>query len=562
MSSTTTATQPPRLVSTPDALQLEVVSDGDDDAPVDQELVLATDELDDEDEDGEDSQHVRQQHKKRGKFSLPRIQLGKKSRYSRVTVEHATAAYKTAQPVAHSTNGSHGSQPSATSPAAAAPAPSSARPPHVPCFTCFNVSLFLTLCLTLFCTGYIGYVIGRKSFSSASHIASSGQKLIVLSIDGFAAPYLTRNRGVLPNLVALLASSLSAVPLTPVYPSLTFPNHYTLVTGLYPTAHGIVSNRMYNRSTGEWFDTGAHLTNASYWWLGEPVWATAQRAGLKSAVLNWPGSDKLIGGVRPTVWAPYNGSLTDAERVQQLMAWLDADACTLCMLYFSSVDSAGHAHGPLSPDMNAALSAMDHTVGLVVIGLTQRGLWNSSNLLVVSDHGMTSVNTSRAPSNDRLVLIDHYTNVTDYLLVYDGPLAHILPTNNATVQRLWEDLQRLPHCAPYWSANNTMPAQLHYAFADSERIPPIVLVCELGIQVMNSTVWESDTLHGAHGYAPTESDMGAIMIAHGAGLSEAARNARLSGTQSVDVYGLMCRLLGVMAADNDGSMSQFRPYLK
>ena len=565
MSSSTTSSAPTSSThDPPDTLQLEVLEtsdDSSDELPLDQELVLATDDLDDDDLD--DGQHVRQ--KKRSRFSLPPINLGRKSKgkYSRVTAEHATTTstthHKPPQPVINTYTA-----PRTTTTTTSHSYPSSHSDGSTrSCLTWFNVLFFFSVCLSMFGVGFIGYVIGRRSLNSSSH-SSPPVRLIVLSLDGFAATYLSRHRDILPNLTAIAAASLTALPLTPVYPSSTFPNHYTLITGLYPTEHGIVANRMYNKSSDEWFVVGDSLTDASYWWLGEPVWSTAQRQGLTSAVLNWPGSDKVIGGRRPTVWAPYNGRMTDAARVQQLMTWLDTNACTLCMVYFSTVDSYGHEYGPLSDEMGSVLAAMDATVGSVRSGLMQRGLWDSVSLMIVSDHGMTSVNTSTSPLNDKLVLIDHYTNITDYLLVYDGPLAHILPTNNATAQQLYTDLTAIHSCTAYNSSADDVPAEYHYSFADSNRIQPILLICELGIIVSNSTyVTEGSeaALKGAHGYLGSEVEMGAILMVHGAGVSEAGVSVTLNGTQSVDVYGLMCKLLDVAAASNDGDMNQFRKYL-
>ena len=563
MSSATASAAAAGAADAPDTMQLEVLEDDDDDSPIDEELVLATDEPDDDDADGE---HVRR--KKASRFSLPRINLGRKgkAKYSRVTAEHiaSTAHSKSVQPVLHTPNGTHRTH----SPSAAFAASHDERGSGGACCTCFNVCLFVSICLTIFCAGFIGYVIGRRALSGTSSHSqlAAHNRLIVLSLDGFASVYVGRHRALLPNLTAIVASGLSALPLTPVFPSLTFPNHYTLVTGLYPTEHGIVANRMYNASSDEWFEVGRTLTNASYWWLGEPIWSTAQQHGLASAVLNWPGSDKLIGGRRPNVWAPYNGSISNSDRVLQLMTWLDTNACTLCMVYFSTVDEKGHEYGPLSPSMESVLAAMDATVGSVVSGLQQRGLWDSVNLMIVSDHGMTSVNTSDAPDNDKLVLLDRYTNVTDYTLVYSGPIAHILPSSPAAAVQLYSDLQQEPmhNCTVYWNASGEdIPAQYHYSFHDSARIQPIVLICDLGVRVTNTTYWTGNerTLLGAHGYLGTEEEMGAILMVHGAGVSDAGVNVKLSGTQSVDVYALMCQLLGVTPARNDGDMHQFIPYL-
>ena len=184
--------------------------------------------------------------------------------------------------------------------------------------------------------------------------------LLLVSIDGYRADYL--QRGLSPALAALARDGVRT-SMQPSFPSLTFPNHYTLVTGLRPDHHGIVNNTMYDIQLGKFSLGNRKAVSDGRWWAqGTPLWETAERNGLRTATMFWPGSEADIHGRHPDYWKPYDGAVTPTQRVDQVLAWLDlppGQRPTFLTLYFDAVDHAGHGHGPDSPQVDQALRETD-----------------------------------------------------------------------------------------------------------------------------------------------------------------------------------------------------------
>ena len=253
--------------------------------------------------------------------------------------------------------------------------------------------------------------------------ATQRDPVILISIDGFRPDYL--DRGLTPTLASLAADGVRADAMKPSFPTLTFPNHYTLVTGLYPDHHGIVNNRMIDPKSGKQFvykDSDAIADPE--WWAGEPLWVSVEKQGRHAATMFWPGSDVAIEGVRPSLWMHFDGTLTPDQRVDQLLRWTDlrgAARPSFFTLYLEQVDHAGHDDGPDSPEVNAAMREVDTALARLVDGLKQRGLFARTNIVIVSDHGMTST----AP--ERQIYLDELVNIDDAGLVTGGILAGIEP---------------------------------------------------------------------------------------------------------------------------------------
>ena len=162
----------------------------------------------------------------------------------------------------------------------------------------------------------------------------------------------------------------------PSYPSITFPNHYTLVTGLRPDHHGIIHNSMDDAGLGRFKLSDRKAVSTSEWWGGEPIWVAAEKAGVRTATWSWPGSEAPVQGIQPSQWRHYDASVPFEVRVQTVLGWLqqtDADAPRLATLYLEHVDHAGHDHGPDSPQYAEAIERADQVIGEVLDGLQQRG---------------------------------------------------------------------------------------------------------------------------------------------------------------------------------------------
>ena len=256
--------------------------------------------------------------------------------------------------------------------------------------------------------------------SACSHVPASRKSayspLILISIDGYRADYL--RRGLSPNLVSLAADGVRAQALKPAFPTLTFPNHYTIVTGLYPDHHGIVANRMLDPDNGKRFvSSDTQLAGDPQWWGGEPLWVGVERQGKHAATMFWPGSDYQIDGVRPEHWQTFDRHVSADARVDQVLRWLDLPAeqrPDFVTLYFDQVDHEAHDFGPISKQTDAALALVDVALGRLLDGLRQRHLENSANLVIVSDHGMT------ATSTERTIVLDDVVDLNDIDLINDG----------------------------------------------------------------------------------------------------------------------------------------------
>jgi predicted AlkP superfamily pyrophosphatase or phosphodiesterase len=375
--------------------------------------------------------------------------------------------------------------------------------------------------------------------------------LILVSFDGWRWDYI--NRWPAPNLKALAARGVRATALIPSFPVLTFPNHYTIVTGLYPEHHGIVANTMRDPALPERFSMSAATEKDGRWWGGEPVWVTAIRHGLRAATMLWPGSEAAIGGVRPTYAVPYDQRPPRLERVRQVLAWLslpEAERPAFVSLYFAEADDAGHNFGPGSPEVAAAVGQLDEALGALVDGVHRLGLDDRASIVVVSDHGMTPT------SYDRVIYLDALIDLDTVEILEDGASLQLTP-RDGDVDGLYRRLHgKHPRLAIYTRAS--VPARLH--FRGNPRIPAIIGVPDAGWLVSSGQRLMEQELHvGAHGYTPATPDMGALFVAAGPALR---RGMVAAPFDNIHVYDLLCRLLRITPAKNDGREAVTRGFLR
>jgi predicted AlkP superfamily pyrophosphatase or phosphodiesterase len=367
---------------------------------------------------------------------------------------------------------------------------------------------------------------------------------ILVSIDGFRADYL--QRGKTPTLAAMASDGVSAV-MRPSFPSITFPNHYTLVTGLRPDRHGVVNNNMEDAARpGVVFSLGRpDIVHDPIWWdQAEPLWVTAEKAGVRTATMFWPGSDAPIRGVQPHDWRLFDKNVAPEARVEQVLSWLDRPAAErphFVTLYFNAVDSAGHAFGPDSEEVNSALQQTDAAVGLLLGGLQKRGLLASTNLVVVADHGMS------ATSHEREIFLADFMPAADFHAVSQGAEAGVraMPGHEDEVAKAL--LAPNDHMTCWRKAD--VPARYHYG--KNPRVPPFVCLAQTGwlIEAANTG---RPTIRGEHGYDPADPQMAALFIAHGPSFKH---GVVLPSFDNVDVYPLLSNLIGVKAQPNDGRLA-------
>jgi predicted AlkP superfamily pyrophosphatase or phosphodiesterase len=367
--------------------------------------------------------------------------------------------------------------------------------------------------------------------------------LILVSIDGYRADYL--DRGHSPALAALAADGVRAAGMRPVHPSLTYPNHYTLVTGLYPDQHGMVNNTMHDPVLGSFSPPNRAANTDGRWWdEAEPIWVTAQKQGMRTASVFYPGTQAEIHGVRPSYWQLFDSSVQPDARVDQVLAWLDlpfAQRPTFVSLYFEQVDVAGHSYGPDSLQVDEAMVTVDAALGRLVAGLRQRNAFDTTNLIVVSDHGMS------ATSPDRMVFLDQFVNVDHIELSSAIVNAGIDPKPGYAAEVERALLAPHPHLQ-CWK-KEALPKRFHYG--QNKRIPAIQCVADDGWMV-STTATESKRAHpllGEHGYDNDDPKMRAMFVAHGPSFKQ---HLTVPVFDNINVYALLTKLIGVKPLHNEG----------
>ncbi|WP_394764914.1 ectonucleotide pyrophosphatase/phosphodiesterase [Stenotrophomonas sp.] len=373
--------------------------------------------------------------------------------------------------------------------------------------------------------------------------------VILVSIDGLPADVPASGR--MPVLDAIAREGVQAAWLQPSYPTLTFPNHYTLVTGLSPDRHGIVNNTMNDATLGRFVSKQASARDGR-WWGGEPIWATLQRQGGIAATMFWPGSEAEIAGQRPRYWKHFDGTVSVDSRVDQVLAWLDlppAQRPHLLTLYLEQYDVGSHAAGMHSPQAMQALATVDAGLGRLREGLRTRGLDDDVDLIVLSDHGMSDVRGENLRYLDDLVPAD----AIDVESVGQVAWLSARPGREAEVERL---LVRRHDHFQCWRKAETPP---EWRFGRNPRIPPIVCQADDGWRVWLHRSPKPAPLKGEHGFAPEDVGMRAAFTAVGPSFRT---GVRLPSFDNVDVYPLLARLLRITPAPNNGHIAPLLPALQ
>lgn len=377
--------------------------------------------------------------------------------------------------------------------------------------------------------------------------ADPGSLTILISLDGFRWDYLDRYEA--PTLRALAVDGVRMRSLTPSFPTKTFPNHYTLVTGLRPAHHGIVGNWFYDPESGETFGMSKAASNTEQrWWGGEPLWITAERQGVRSACYFWPGSEAAHDGLRPSRWLPFNDSIPSPERVDGLLRWLEvpaADRPKFATLYFSAVDHAGHRHGPDAPELQAAITEVDGALARLLAGLARLGLRERTNLIIVSDHGMSP------QSPDRVVFLEDLVDVRTVEIETTGTYAGLRPRpGTRTPDELAAAIRaRAPRQVQVYT-RDTVPAR--YEFSGNARIPAVVLLADDQWNIEEKRGWGAKRAtynKGGHGWDHRSANMGGLFVAAGPAFP---RGKLIGPFDNIHVYNLVCAILGLKPAPNDG----------
>ncbi|KAJ7771942.1 alkaline-phosphatase-like protein [Mycena maculata] len=411
--------------------------------------------------------------------------------------------------------------------------------------------------------------------------------VLIVSIDGLRADYL--DRGLTPHLLDISKQGLRAKALIPIFPTLTFPNHWALMTGLYAESHGIVGNNFWDPVSEEEFHYN-QIKSAwnPTWWLGEPMWETAGKAGIITANLMWPGPPKTTSGASSTYFVPWKDKVPLKEKLDQLVQWIDLpleERPQLLMAYEPSLDQAGHKAGPMSALVNKTLAQVDVFAKDLHTALKVRNLTDIVDIVFVSDHGMTDT------SHPELIYMDDILGEAGYheIAHEDGWPAmglrfapHVNVSHNLALLAKASDASG-GKFGVY--THETMPERWH--FTQSERIAPIYVVPQIGFVLTSRAEGDVGMSKGNHGYDNTAPEMHAMFVAHGpfssvvkvlhqarAGLarrllsrpnkgwhSTADDTYVMNAFENVQIYSLVMRLLGIDAvAPTNGSCNFWDAY--
>ncbi|KAK7205877.1 type I phosphodiesterase [Myxozyma melibiosi] len=418
-----------------------------------------------------------------------------------------------------------------------------------------------------------GSEVSTTTNSTSKAVLSNGTHdfyptTIFISLDGFRPDYLTPEYT--PTMWEMYSSEYMAPFMYPSFPSVTFPNHYTLVTGLYPSSHGIVGNTFYDPDLQEEFNyhDPSHSIQ-SKWWGGEPLWVTASKSGVRSAIHMWPGSEAPWGDYTPEFVDKYNGSETLDRKAKRVLGWLDMEVDErpeLILCYVPTIDTLGHKYGTLGPEIDSGLSQVDSLIGSIFQGIDDRNLSSVVNVVIVSDHGMAST------SNDRLIFLDDLI-APDSVEHTDGwPLFGLRPYSYNTTNQIYSEIvdsreeiktlgtnetEGLDHWEVY--KRDSMPEEWHFGGPSGgkyqDRIAPVWILPEAGWAISTKARFARQNYDfkpkGLHGFNNTHPLMRALFLASGPHFPSGFQAEPFYNTE---VYDIICASLNITGADTNGTL--------
>ncbi|KAL8498159.1 hypothetical protein ACS0TY_021480 [Phlomoides rotata] len=426
--------------------------------------------------------------------------------------------------------------------------------PNRPTTTVIFISLVLSTCVSLSAAIAFAFLFFYSSSTNSSIEFSrpltklQNPVVLLISSDGFRFGYQFKTDT--PNIHRLIKNGTEAeLGLIPVFPTLTFPNHYSIATGLYPAYHGIVNNFFIDPESGDFFTMSSHEPK---WWLGEPIWETLVSRGLKAATYFWPGSEVIKGSWNcPKEYCvAYNYSVAFEDRVDTVLKYFDLPSTQIpafMTLYFEDPDHQGHKYGPDDPRITAAIARVDKMLGRLISGLEERGVFEDVNIILVGDHGMVGT------CDKKLIYLDDLGIPKEWVQSF-SPLLAIRPPSNFSSK---EVVDKMNEGLKSGNVDNgeylrvylkeELPKRLHYSA--SGRIPPIIGLIEEGFKV-EQTRMKKQECGGSHGYDNAFFSMRSIFVAHG---PRFGRGRKVPSFENVEIYNLVTSILNINGAPNNGT---------
>ncbi|MCL6260811.1 ectonucleotide pyrophosphatase/phosphodiesterase [Aquiflexum sp. TKW24L] len=388
------------------------------------------------------------------------------------------------------------------------------------------------------------------------------QYVIMISLDGFRHDYVQRFKP--ENLSKFIENGTAAEALIPSFPSKTFPNHYTIATGLKPENHGLVDNSFYEPEKDIVYTMGNRdVIEDGYWYGGTPIWVLAEQNGMKAASYFFVGSEAPVQGIRPSYYYSYDGGVSNLTRISKVFEWLqlpEDERPRMITLYFSDMDDIGHRYGPDNDkEISGRLEKLDRELGALFEGLKSFDL--DINLFIVSDHGMTNI------PKGNLLNLDQITEGIDGRVVNNGALAHLHLENTEELEKVYTELtDKASHYKVVRVADKE-----YYKNIDKyrNRFGDLIIIPDLGhylttskgmISYQNRAAMFKTEVYGEHGFSPEYKDMHGIFYANGPMVKD---GLLIPSFENIHVYPILATILGLpIPAGIDGKLEVLEPVLK
>jgi predicted AlkP superfamily pyrophosphatase or phosphodiesterase len=388
------------------------------------------------------------------------------------------------------------------------------------------------------------------------------QYVILISLDGYRYDYTERFQP--ENLIRFKAGGAAAEAMIPSFPSKTFPNHYTIATGMKPENHGLVDNAFYDPVKDQvYVINNREIVQDGYWYGGTPIWVLAEQHGLTTASYFFVGTEAPVQGIQPTYFYNYDGNVPNLSRIAQVFEWLqlpDEERPRLITLYFSDMDDIGHRYGPDNDEqLNKRLQRLDKELGALIEGVKSFDL--DINIFFVSDHGMTNV------PKENLLNLDHITEGIDAKVINNGALAHLYLNNPLELEEVYLKLNGQE--GPFKTVKVKDQEYYKNIRKHRNRFGDLLILPDLGFYLATtvgmvgyqnrSAMFKTD-VYGEHGFSPGYSDMHGIFYASGPMIKKGIKIERF---QNIHVYPIICKILGLpIPKDIDGNLEVLKPILK
>lgn len=409
---------------------------------------------------------------------------------------------------------------------------------------------------------FLFFLLAFLTLAFVSKAQEKDQYVILISLDGYRYDYTERFQP--ENLNKFKAQGSAAEALIPSFPSKTFPNHYSIATGMKPENHGLVDNAFFDPVKDQvYVINNREIVQDGYWYGGTPIWVLAEQHGLTTASYFFVGTEAPVQGIQPTYFYNYDGNVPNLNRISKVFEWLllpEEERPRLITLYFSDMDDIGHRYGPDNDEqLDKRLQRLDRELGALFEGLKSFDL--DINVFIVSDHGMTRV------PRENLLNLDHITEGIDAKVINNGALAHLYLNNPLELEEVFLKLNNIE--GPFKAVK--VEDKEYYKNIDTHRnsLGDLLILPDLGFYLattvgmvgyQNRAAMFKTDIFGEHGYAPGYSDMYGIFYANGPSIKE---GLHIDKFQNIHVYPIICQILGLpIPKDIDGNLEVLRHILK